>query len=177
MLRKSKRDEMNYITKLATYELGKALDEPADKKVEAAEQIANGFEWGSTRVNGIYMALDRENKRLGTELGREGTIPELPSVFPVWHRFSEMILKYQEQFDLFKLSKVRIQMMQKIPTLTFDCIVGTGEDESRLEKYLREVPIFSKVSPGSSRPLQGGGGRELKDVRVEIDLSKEVARK
>jgi Tfp pilus assembly PilM family ATPase len=165
--RQAERIDIERITQMAQKKLQQALEDN-----ELADQMAARFEWGVDRVRGITRQIENKGKELGNQLGREGTIPKLPSVFPVWHQFFAMVEKNVDQFELFKLNKMKIQMMQKVPLLTFDCEVATGEDESKLERFLENVPIFSKVKRSQSRPTADGKSREMKDMQVEIDLTK-----
>jgi hypothetical protein len=147
--RQAERIDIDRITQMAQKKLEQAVEDN-----DLAAQVAGGFEWGVDRVRGITRQIENKGKELGNQLGREGTIPKLPSVFDVWHQFFDMIEKHSVEFELFKLNKMKIQMMQKVPLLTFDCEVATGEDESKLERFLEGVPIFSR------------------DMQVEIDLAK-----
>ncbi|MFH1998148.1 MAG: hypothetical protein ABIK28_00640 [Planctomycetota bacterium] len=166
MLRTAKRTEMDRITQIATAKLKNSLEDTA-----LAESTANQYEWGKSRIDGITREIDKIKKELGNRLGREGTIPELPSVWHVWHQFFSAIDKHKNDFERFRLTKFKIQMMQKIPELTFDCELASGQDESNLERFLEEVPLFSKINRGQSRATSSGM-REMKDVRVEIDVAK-----
>jgi hypothetical protein len=165
MYRKWEMDEISAITHLAKQKLSKALGDNQE-----AEAIAARFDPGLRRVDGIARAIQAKSKELGNELGREGTIPELPSVFPVWYAFFSTIEKHEDDIELFKLNKLRIRTMQKTPVMTFDCEVASAEDESKLEELLNKVPIFTRVMLGKSTP--GSIGRTIKDTQVEIDLTK-----
>lgn len=166
MLRSSKRIDMAKITRVAEDRLKSVLDKPED-----AEKIVARYEEGLQRVAGIRRAIENENKRLGDILGREGTIPELPSVFPVWHAFFDWINKHSDEFDFFRLNKLEIKMTEKNPTLTFFCNVRSGRDESLLEHGLaNDVPIFTNVRAGK-RDSGSDGLRVLDRWTIEIDMS------
>ncbi len=166
MLRKAKNWEMDQITTLAGGALKTALED-----IELADKLAEKHKPGMDRINGITRGIESKSRSLGDLLGREGTIPELPSAFPIWHRFFSVIEEHQDDFELFRLTKLQIKMLQKIPTLTFSCEVASGEDTSKLQDYLEAVPIFTKVKPGVSRAREDV--REVTDIEVDIDLSKE----
>ena len=168
MLRSSKHIEMNRITQLAEEKLKSALGDP-DKAIA----ISNRYDEGFVRVFGIGKAIETENKRLGDILGREGTIPELPSVFPVWHAFFKWIDDNHEKFEFFRLNKLEIKMTERKPALTFFCNVKSGRDESLLVHGLvNDVPIFTSIQPGRSRSDPNEGVRVLERWIVDIDLSK-----
>lgn len=166
MLLNAKRMDMNYITNAATLRLSNALESKTQ-----AEELANSYEWGKDRVFGITREIDKVSKDLQSQLGRGGTIPEIPSIWHVWHQFFAALDKHKDDFQRLRLVEFKIQMMQKTPELTFDCLVASGQDESNLERFLEEVPIFAKVNRGQSRATPDGM-REMKDVRIEIDLAK-----
>lgn len=166
MFRKSERVNIDNITGLAAQKLRTALED-----TKTADEVADRLEWGMPRILGISREITKKSKDLGNQLGREGTIPELPSVFPVWHQFFSVMERHVDEMELFKLGKMKIQMMQKTPVLTFDCEVASGEDESNLERFLESVPIFTRIKRGQSRPTPEGN-REMKDMQIEIDLAK-----
>ena len=117
-------------------------------------------------------------QHLGDLLGREGTIPELPSVFPIWHDFFQWIDNRQNDLTFFMLNALHIKMAQKRPTFDFDCEVATGSDESMLvSRLIEDVPIFTEIRPGKFVPNVKSGKRVCNGSQVTIDLSKERAGK
>jgi hypothetical protein len=170
MLRRVKRSEMSLITEIATRQLGTALED-----LDETQSITERFAWGKPRIDGIRRAIDSKKKQLGDLLGREGTIPELFSVFPVWYAFFDWIQKHEDDFQYFRLSKLQIKMTMKTPTLTFDCEVSaeTGRDEELLASTLvNEVPIFVNMTPGRATPNPETGKRQLSNWTVDIDMTK-----
>ena len=173
MLRRARHIDMEQITELATYKLSAAVGD-----ANLAQKIVNRYEWGLSRIIGIRNAMEAKKRELGDLLGREGTIPELPSVFPVWHTFFAWIQKHQDEFGFFRLNDLYIKMGQKRPTLNFDCEVATGKDESLItHKLIAEVPIFTEIRPGKFVPNEKTGKRVCNGSQVSIDLSKEKASK
>jgi hypothetical protein len=169
MLRKAKRTDINRVTEMAVRRLSTALED-----LDEVEQVVNRFEWGLPRINGIRNAIETKKKQLGDLLGREGTIPELPSVFPVWFAFFDWIQKHENDFEFFRLGKLQIEMMKRTPTLTFDCEVSSANpsDEELLASTLvEEVPMFVRMQPGQSRTNPETGKRELRNWQVDIDIT------
>ena len=163
-LRRARTSELDKVTHLATQRLQSVLED-----VDEADKIVNTFEKGLNRVTGIRSAINNENKRLGALLGREGSIPELPSIWPAWHAFFDWIDKNVDKFSYFKLGKVTIKMGKRKSILQFSCLVNTGSDESLLETGLIQVPLFSEVIPGKST-FGDGDHRSLENWEIVINM-------
>ena len=156
------------------------VSDPTVRGLVTAERIAAMRDEPELGIDNAYLILNRVRDAVPAPLLARiedldlpwlGTIPELPSVFPIWHAFFAAIDKNKDEFELFRLNKLKIQTMLKVPLMTFDCEVASGDDESKLEDMLNKSPIISRVKRGQSRP-SASGNREIKDMQVEIDLSK-----
>jgi len=173
MLRKAKGEEMNYIEQYAVQSLGMAL---GDK--DEATKFAASQEIGFYRINRIKSAMKRKKEELGNLLGREGSIPELPSVLPAWNAFFSWIEENHKRFEYFNLRMLRIRMEEGRPssTITFDCEVKSGADESLLADSMKdEVSMYSNVIASKSEPK--GNYRLLKGWKIEVDTNKEVVKR
>ena len=173
MLRRARHIDMEQITELATSKLRASLGD-----ANQAQKLIERYEWGLPRIIGIRNSMEAKKRQLGDLLGREGTIPELPSVFPVWHTFFKWIDRHRDDFDFFRLNDLYIKMAQKRPTLNFDCEVASGRDESLLtSKLIEEVPVFTEIRPGKFVPNEKTGKRVCNGSQVTIDLTKEKTSK
>lgn len=178
--RTCKQREMDFIEDYVVDDLNMVLKDPKE-----AKRIAGAADPGRPRVERVKRNLDAINKRLLDELGRGGTIEELPSIFPVWHALFDAIHKNQQglnhankkipddqKIEVFKLSKLKIETLKSKPDLIIDGEVGSGSDYSNLLRALDLVPGFAKVERGDDRKAEDSDNRMFTGIRIELDLDK-----
>jgi|GEM_PF-2517218 len=163
-----KKRELRYIYAYSLQELSEAL---GDKK-EAEQLVSSEPADSRDGVMLIKRILTRKNTELLDELGRGGTIPELPSVFPVWHAVFDALMKRDKDLEIIKLDEFRIDTRVNPPTLQLSGEVGTGEDMSTLINILSEVPMLYDVKPGEDKPTPSGN-REFTNIKAFIRTKKE----
>ncbi len=160
-----KKRELRYIYAYSLQELSEAL---GDKR--EAERLVSSEEPDSRDgVMLIKRILTRKNTELLDELGRGGTIPELPSVFPVWHAVFAALMKRDQDLEIFKLDDFKINTRENPPTMQMSGEVGTGEDMSTLINILSEVPLLYDVKPGEDKPTPSGN-REFTNIKAFVRL-------
>jgi Tfp pilus assembly PilM family ATPase len=167
--RDSKQKDMMLNYGYALQELAHATGDKQD-----AERLVSS-EDPNTRDGVVLIRRTLENidNELADELGRGGTIPELPSSFPVWHAFFDAIQKNDARIGIFKLDSLKIDTQVNPPLMTLNGEVGSGEDMSNILDILREVPMFTEVRAGDTSPTPAGT-RKFQNVKVTIDFSKEA---
>ncbi len=162
-----KKRELFCIYEYSLQELGEALGDKEKAKELVSAEPANS----RTGVLLIKRILTRKNTELLDELGRGGTIPELPSVFPVWHAVFSALMERDKDLEIFKLDEFRIDTRVNPPTLQLSGEVGTGEDMSALINILSEVPMLYDVKPGEDKPTPSGN-REFSNIKAFIRTEK-----
>lgn len=163
-----KKRELRYIYAYSLQELSEALGD----KQEAERLVSSEKPDSRDGVMLIKDILTRKNTELLDELGRGGTIPELPSVFPVWHAVFSALMERDKDLEIFKLDEFRIDTRVNPPTLQLSGEVGTGEDMSTLINILSEVPMLYDVKPGEDKPTPSGN-REFSNIKAFIRFEKE----
>jgi hypothetical protein len=165
--RQCKMVDMKYIYQYSLRELGMALGDntAADRRISS--KASNSRE-GITLIQRL---LVQKNNELLDELGRGGTIPELPSAFPVWHAVMEALLQNDNKLDIFKLDSIKIVTLPN-PTVTLDGEVGSGKDMSTLLNILKEIPMLQEVTAGDDSPTPTGN-RKFTNIKASIDFTRE----
>ncbi len=173
-LRRCKQSDMNYIY---GYSIGELRGAYEDEDPREAERIVASLEPGTiTAVRRIRAALDAKNKELMDVLGRGGTIPELPSAFPVWHALFDALHKNEEKIEIFKLDSLIIDTKVSKPIVTMTGEVGSGGDLDNLIRALEAVPIFAKVDPPQFNPVENGNFK-FSNMKINLDLAKNKEKK
>jgi len=165
--RRSKQRDMEYIYRYSIRELGVAL---GDREL-AKTAVASASEDSRRGVLLIQRKLKERNDELLGELGRGGTIPELPSAFPVWHAFFDALVKNDEKLEIFRLDKLTIDTTINPPLLTITGEVATGADMSTLQSIVGSLPMFYDVVPGDTAPSESGN-RRFTNFKAAIDYTK-----
>lgn len=162
--RQCQQDDMNLIYRFALRELGTALE----SMDEAQDRVSSKKPFTREGVAEVLRQLKAENTRLLDDLGRGGTIPELPSIFPVWTAFFDALDRSKDALELFKLDSLKI-VTTPTPQMTIDGEVASGADMSKLKNILEGIPIVTKVEVGDSTPTPEGN-RKFSNTRVFVNL-------
>ncbi len=165
--RQCKMVDMKYIYQYSLRELGMALGDNAAAERKISSKDPNSREG----VTLIQRLLVQKNNELLDELGRGGTIPELPSAFPVWHAVMDALLQNDDKLDIFKLDSIKIVTLPN-PTVTLNGEVGSGRDMSTLIGILKGVPMLKDVTAGDDTPTPEGN-RKFTNIKASIDFTKE----
>jgi hypothetical protein len=127
---------------------------------------------GPARVKAVLDAVKGLREEIQQKLGRGERIPDLESSLAVWIELSNAIFANEEAIGRLALKSIDIDVMSRPPQIKLDGQLEDLTHFAELQRILRERPMFKKVEPGSTQPVDDGV--RFSDLVIELNMAVET---
>ena len=119
---------------------------------------------GEASIDFMRRKMSDRIDELKGELGRGGSIPEMPSAFHMWKDAFDAIGPYMDRMGKLWITDLRVIGSQKAPFIELTGYVNEAGAYSDLLEALGKIPGIVSVEEASTS--QAGGRLQFKDLRI-----------